>query len=87
MVFNCAGKTYQASDLRAYETGNPALPTIYVAPFFESVFVVTVDGYRGVMIRKADAVEIKSLSARYGIDDLLRALPLRDVHLPPKRTG
>ncbi len=87
MVFDCAGKTYQASELRAYETGNPTLPTIYVAPSFECVFVVMMDGYKGVTIHKADAVEIKSLSARYGIDDLLRALPLQDVHLPPKRTG
>ena len=77
MIFVCDGRTYNSAELHGYETGNPALPTIYVTPRYECVFVVTFDGYKGPGVHRADAVEIKSLSARYGIGDLLRALPLR----------
>jgi hypothetical protein len=74
MVFACDGKSYDSAELIEYATDDTATPFIYAARDFTSIFVMTIDRYKGVRVHRADDVEIKNLAARYGFPGILRAL-------------
>ena len=73
MDFLCEGKTYAATDLNVFDTGDALVPRVFVTRDLRCVFVQTVDPYKGARVHRADAVEIKSLAARFNLPDLLRA--------------
>jgi hypothetical protein len=74
MTVDCAGRTYRTSEMTAFETGDPATPTVYLSRDRDCVFVVTADPWKRARVHQADAVEIKTLAARYHLPELLVAL-------------
>ena len=73
MHFLCEGKSYALTDLEVFDTGDAAVPRVYVTRDLRCVFVQTVDPYKGARLHRADALEIKSPAARFNLPDFLRA--------------
>ncbi|MEO6567879.1 MAG: response regulator [Opitutaceae bacterium] len=71
MTFRWQGKIYDTVNMRQFETGNPAMPFIYVTKDDGKVFLVRIDRLEGIEIRLADATEAKSLAERHNLPQLL----------------
>jgi type VI protein secretion system component Hcp len=74
MTFACNGRQYRSDDLKAYRTGDGHIPLIYMTVDDARVFFVTMCHWQGIGVCEADPTEITSLSSRFGIEDLKRAL-------------
>jgi CheY-like chemotaxis protein len=70
MTFKRQGRTYDTSKMAVFETGNPAMPAIYVVPGGE-VFVIDIDRVEGVEVRRVEREEAAVLAARHGFENLL----------------
>ena len=79
MTFECDGVRYDTDALLTFGTGDAHQPFIYMTRDGASVFVGALDKWTGFNVHRADAAEIRSLAARFGIDELMRAA---DVALP-----
>src|SRR5258708_5772983 len=73
MQFRWQGATFDTSEMEAFETGNPALPVIYLLPEDRGVFVLRIDRLDGAEVCRADVLETQALAAHYGIPKLLGA--------------
>jgi CheY-like chemotaxis protein len=70
MTFKWQGRAYNTSEMKVFETDNPAMPVVYVGPNGE-VFVVEIDRLEGVEVRLAERSEAALLAERHGFSDLL----------------
>lgn len=76
MQFTIYGVRYDTADMKAFPTGDPNQPTIYIDRN-SRVFVEDVDDGKAV-IRWVCATQIKALAGRYGISELERRVPNSD---------
>jgi hypothetical protein len=74
MIFECNGVRHDSDNLIVFKTGDDYIPLIYMTRDHSRVFVARVERWEGMAVRQADAPEIKGLAARFGIEDLKRAL-------------
>ncbi len=74
MRFDCDGKSYDTSDMTAFETHLARTPSIYISACGGQVFVMNVDSTRGVMFHEAGASEIRFLAGQCHLPQLLHAL-------------
>ena len=75
MVLVCNGRAYDTAALRAFRTGDPAVPVIYLTPDGRSTFVLSRAPDGTIAAHRAGTGEIIALSKRYEIEALLGAFP------------
>lgn len=74
MRFDCDGKSYDTSDMTAYDTRLPRTPGIYVSGCGTEVYVMNVDSTRGVMFHRAGESEVRFLAGQCRLPQLLHTL-------------
>ena len=74
MTFECDGARYDTDALLTFGTGDAHQPFIYMTRDHACVFVGALDKWTGFNVHRADTAEISSLAARFGIDELMRAV-------------
>jgi CheY-like chemotaxis protein len=84
MKFRWQGATYDTSEMDAFPTGNPAMPTVYLAPGTGGIFVLRIDRQEGAEVCRADADEAEAIARRYQIPQLAGPKP---AEFPPHRDG
>ena len=75
MTFRWQGNVYDTSQMKAFPIGSAAMPFVYLDECSRRVFVLRIDRQDGVEMHMADSAEIESLATRYGITELLTAVP------------
>src|SRR5437016_1620886 len=68
MTFQVAGRQWDTSEMKTFETNDPYIKSIYLAE--DRVFVAAADVWEGIIIRPAQGDEITLLASRFGIDEL-----------------
>jgi hypothetical protein len=59
--------------MKAFDTGNPAQPTIYLSHDDRHVLVLTMNRSQGVSLHRATLNEIEWLAKHYNLPQLLQA--------------